>query len=389
MGLASRINRLSPSLTIAITQKARELKEKGRDILAFSAGEPDFDTPEVIKRKAIEAIEEGFTKYTSVFGIPELIEAIRTKLKRDNGLDYSPDEIVVSNGAKQSLFNIFANIVEEGDEVIIPAPYWVTYPELVKYHGGVVKVIETDESTGFKITPDQLERALTPKTKAVILTTPSNPTGAIYTRQELEELERVLRGHDLYIISDEIYEKLVYDGEFCSVASISDWLLERTVVVNGLSKSHAMTGWRFGYCATKDKELVKGMIKLQSQTTSNINSITQKAAIPALLGEADIDVAKMVEEFKKRRDFVHRELNKIPGLSALKPAGAFYIFVNHRQLHPDSMEFALRLLEEEGVAVVPGVGFGAEGYFRFSFATDMETIAKGVERIANFCSKFK
>jgi len=389
MGLAHRINLLSPSLTIGITQKARELKKKGRDILTFSAGEPDFDTPQLIKKRAIEAIEAGFTKYTSVTGIPELIEAIRIKLKRDNGLDYLPEEIVASNGAKQSLFNIFATLIEEGDEVIIPAPYWVTYPELVKYHGGVVKVIKTTPSSGFKIKPEQLEEAITPKTKALILTTPSNPTGSIYSREEIRRLGEVLEGKGIYIISDEIYEKLVYEGEFCSVASVSETLLEWTIVVNGLSKSHAMTGWRFGYCATKNRELVKGMVKLQSQTTSSINSITQKAAIPALLGEADQEVEEMVREFKKRRDFVYQQIHQIPGLSALKPAGAFYIFVDHRQLMENSMEFALHLLEEEGVAVVPGIGFGMEGFFRLSFATDMETIKKGLERLANYCSQYR
>ena len=381
---SKRIEKLSPSLTIAISQKARDLKAAGRDVLAFSAGEPDFDTPEIIKKEGIKAIEEGFTKYTAVAGIPEVIEAVRVKLKKDNNLDYSHDEIIVSNGAKQSLFNIMASLIDERDEVIIPAPYWVTYPEIVKYHGGVPVSIMTDESTGFKITPEMLKKAITPKTKMLIITTPSNPTGAVYTKEELEALADVLKGTDIWVVSDEMYEKLIYDGEFTATASINKDMLQRTITVNGLSKSHAMTGWRFGYCASKNKELVKNMIKLQSQSTSNVNSITQKAAIPALLGKADKDVENMRKEFQKRRDYVYEAFNKIPGLSAAKPAGAFYIFVNHKEIMPKSMNFALTLLEDKGVAVVPGIGFGSEGYFRFSFATDLEIIKEGIKRIEEF-----
>ncbi len=381
---SKRIDKLSPSLTIAISQKARELKVQGRDILAFSAGEPDFDTPEVIKYEAIRAITQGFTKYTNVAGIPELLEAIKIKLKRDNHLDYDLDEIIASNGAKQSLFNIFACLINKGDEVIIPAPYWVTYPELVKYHGGVPVSIETDESTNFKLTPEKLKKAITKKTKALVLTTPSNPTGSVYTKEELKALAEILKDTDIWVISDEMYEKLIFDGTFTATASINKDMLQRTITVNGLSKSHAMTGWRFGYCASKNKELVKNMTKLQSQSTSNINTITQKAAIPALLGKADADVEHMRKEFKRRRDFVYEAFNDIDGLSAAKPAGAFYIFVNHKNIVKDSMAFALDLLEEKGVAVVPGIGFGSEGYFRFSFATDFETINKGIQRIEEF-----
>ncbi|WP_024790400.1 pyridoxal phosphate-dependent aminotransferase [Lebetimonas sp. JH292] len=381
---SKRIQKLSPSLTIAISQKARDLKAQGRDILAFSAGEPDFDTPEVIKYEAIKAITEGFTKYTNVAGIPELLEAIKIKLKRDNHLDYEMDEIVVSNGAKQSLFNIFAAIVDKGDEVIIPAPYWVTYPELVKYHGGIPVIIQTNEKTNFKITPDMLKKAITPKTKALMITSPSNPTGSIYSKKELSAIAEILKETNIWVISDEMYEKLIYEGEFVAAASINEDMYKRTVTVNGLSKSHAMTGWRFGYCASKNKELVKKMITLQSQSTSNINTITQKAAIPALLGKADEGIKKMVNEFKRRRDFVYEAFNSIEGLSAAKPQGAFYIFVNHKKIVNDSMNFALDLLEEKGVAVVPGLGFGSEGYFRFSFATDFETINKGIKRIEEF-----
>ena len=379
--LSNRIKKLSPSLTIAISQKARELKASGRDVLAFSAGEPDFDTPTKIKQEAIKAIEEGFTKYTAVAGIPELLDAIKTKLKKENNLDYDATEIIVSNGAKQSLFNIFASILDNGDEVIIPASYWVTYPEVVKYHDGVPVIVETFEKTGFKITPDMLQKAITPKTKALILTTPSNPTGAVYSKEELQAIAEVLKGTDILVVSDEMYEKLVYGVEFCPTASISEDMLKRTITVNGLSKSVAMTGWRFGYCATKIPQLNKAMITLQSQATSNINSITQKAAIPALLGEVDEDIGMMRVAFEERMNFVYEKFNKIEGLSAYKPNGAFYIFVNHKQIEADSMKFALSLLEKENVAVVPGVGFGSEGYFRFSFATSMDNLKEGIRRI--------
>jgi len=386
---SKRIEKLSPSLTIAISQKARELKAQGRDILAFSAGEPDFDTPEVIKYEAIKAITDGFTKYTDVAGIPELLEAIKIKLKRDNHIDYDLDEIIVSNGAKQSLFNIFAVLLNEGDEVIIPAPYWVTYPEIVKYHDGKPVIIQTDEKTDFKITPDMLKKAITKKTKAIILTTPSNPTGSVYTKDEIKALSDVLKDTNIWVISDEMYEKLIYEGKFTAVASVDENMYKRTITVNGLSKSHAMTGWRFGYCAAKNKDLIKAMIKLQSQSTSNINTITQKAAIAALLGKADKDVEEMRKEFQKRRDFVYNAFNSIEGLSAIKPAGAFYIFVNHKKIVKESMAFAMDLLEEKGVAVVPGIGFGSEGYFRFSFATDFETINRGIKRIEEFVKELQ
>ncbi len=386
---SKRINKLSPSLTIAISQKARELKAKGKNILAFSAGEPDFDTPDVIKKEAIKAINEGFTKYTPVAGIPELLEAIKIKLKRDNNLEYEIDEIIVSNGAKQSLFNIMACLIDEGDEVIIPSPYWVTYPEIVKYHGGKVVTINTDETTNFKITPTMLKNAITNKTKMLILTTPSNPTGAVYSKEELIEISNILKDTNIWVVSDEMYEKLIYDKEFTSVGSINEDMLNRTITVNGLSKSHAMTGWRFGYLATKNKELIKNINKLQSQMTSNINSITQKAAISALLGKADKDVENMVKEFKKRRDYVYKAFNEIEGLKANKVDGAFYIFVNHKQITNNSMEFALNLLDKKGVAVVPGVGFGSEGYFRFSFATDLDTIKKGIAKIKEYIKESK
>ncbi len=382
-----RIETLSESMTMAITALAKQLKREGKDVLSFSAGEPDFDTPRAIKDAAIQAIEEGFTKYTAVEGIPELLEAISGKLRRDNNLEYAPSQIIVSNGAKQSLFNLFQTILDEGDEVIVPAPYWVTYPELVKYSGATPIFIQTDESTGFKITADQLEKAITPKTKMLILTTPSNPTGAVYSKAELEALAEVLKGTDIFVCSDEMYEKLVYEGSFTSAASIDEDMYNRTFTINGLSKSAAMTGWRFGYLAAPDTSFIKAMKKLQSQSTSNICSITQKAAIPGLDGTIDEDIEYMRQEFKKRRDEAVDLFNAIDGLSVLSPHGAFYLFVNHSQVEPDSMKFAKELLERKGVAVVPGIGFGSEGYFRFSFATDIESIKEGIKRIEEFIAR--
>lgn len=385
--LSDRIDILSESITIAVTTLAQELRAQGKDILSFSAGEPDFDTPQVIKDSAIAAINNGFTKYTAVDGIPELKAAVSAKLKRDNGLDYAANQIIVSNGAKHSLFNLFQVTINEGDEVIIPSPYWVTYPELVKYSGGKVVEIETDDTSGFKITPDQLKKAITPKTKMLILTTPSNPTGSVYSKEELRALGEVLKGTDVLVASDEMYEKLVYDGEFTSAAAISEDMYDRTITINGLSKSVAMTGWRFGYLAAKDTELIKAMKKLQSQSTSNICSITQKAAITGLDGSADTEIEMMRQAFASRRDEAVKLFNAIDGLSVVKPDGAFYLFVNIKEVEKDSLKFSKALLEETGVAVVPGLGFGADGYFRFSFATDIDSIREGIQRIKDFIAK--
>ena len=382
--LSDRIQTLSPSLTIAIASLARDLKAQGKDILSFSAGEPDFGTPQRIKDEAIKAINDGFTQYTAVPGTADLLEAVATKLKRDNGLDYAPSDIIVSNGAKQSLFNLTQALLNPGDEVIIPAPYWVTYPEIVKYTGSVPVVIDTNEIAGFKITAKQLQAAITPKTTMLILTTPSNPTGSVYSRSELEALAEVLKGTDITVVSDEMYEKLVYGIDFTATASISEDMYQRTVTVNGLSKSVAMTGWRFGYLATPNKALIAAMNKLQSQSTSNINSITQKAAIPALLGEVDDDINSMRRAFEGRADEAVKLFNEIDGLSVLKPQGAFYLFVNIKDISNDSIEFCKELLQATGVAVVPGIGFGSEGYFRFSFATDITTIREGIRRIEKF-----
>jgi len=388
--LSRRIQALSPSMTIAISTLAQDLKAEGKDILSFSAGEPDFDTPEKIKEAAIDAIRQGFTKYTAVAGIPELLDAIRGKLSRDNGLVYERSQIIVSNGAKQSLFNLTQALIDEGDEVIIPAPYWVTYPELVKYAQGKPVIIETDDRSGFKITPAQLKAAITDRTKLLILTSPSNPTGSVYSREELEALAEVLKGTEVKVVSDEMYEKLVFDGtEFVATASISEDMFQRTVTVNGLSKSVAMTGWRFGYLATPDAALVKKMISLQSQSTSNICSITQKAAIPALNGDVDDEIETMRQAFESRMHEAVRLFNDVEGLSVLQPKGAFYLFVNIKDVSDDSMKFSQDLLKDYGVAVVPGIGFGSEGYFRFSYATDIVTIREGVRRIEKFVEKLR
>lgn len=387
--LSDRIKTLSPSLTIAVASLARDLKAQGKDILSFSAGEPDFETPQPIKDEAIKAINEGFTRYTAVAGIPELLQSIAGKLKRENNLEYAPSDIIVSNGAKQSLFNLFQAVINEGDEVIIPSPYWVTYPELVKYAGGIPVIIHTDEISGFKITDDQLKAAITPKTKMIVLTSPSNPTGSVYSKSELESLAEVLKDTDILVASDEMYEKLVYDTDFVAAASISEDMYQRTVTINGLSKSVAMTGWRFGYLATPNKALIRAMNDLQSQSTSNINSITQKAALVALDGKVDDEIERMRRAFEGRAAEAVKLFNEIDGLSVLKPQGAFYLFVNTKDISNDSIEFCKELLQATGVAVVPGIGFGAEGYFRFSFATDITTIREGIRRIEKFVKSKK
>ena len=385
MKIANRMEKLSPSVTMAITALGRELKAQGKDILSFSAGEPDFNTPEVIKQAAIKAIEDGHTKYTAVEGIIETKQAIINKLKRDHGLEYQLDHIVVSNGAKHSLFNLFQLLIEEGDEVIIPTPCWVTYPEQVKFSDGVPVFIDTDDTTEFKITAEQLKAAITPKSKILLLNSPSNPTGGVYTKEELTEIGKVLEGTDILVFSDEMYEKIMYDGQkFTTAAEVSEDMYQRTITINGLSKSVAMTGWRFGYIATPKTEIVKAMIKFQGQVTSNVNSITQHAAICALEGHADEDIETMRQAFEERRNIAVAAFNAIEGITCVNPQGAFYLFVNIKEVTNDSMKFCSDLLEEKGVAVVPGLAFGTEGYFRFSFATDLASIEEGIRRIKDF-----
>ncbi len=388
MELANRMDNLSPSVTMAITALGRELKAQGRDILSFSAGEPDFNTPDIIKEAAIQAITEGHTKYTAVEGITETKQAIIDKLKRDHDLDYELGHIVISNGAKHSLFNLFQLLIQKGDEVIIPAPYWVTYPEQVKYSDGVPVFIDTDDSTNFKVTAEQIKEAITPKTKILLLNSPSNPTGAIYTKEDLIEIGKVLEGTNILVFSDEMYEKIIYDGKkFTATAEVSEDLFKRTVTINGLSKCVAMTGWRFGYIATPNTALVKAMIKLQGQCTSNINSITQHASIVALEGKADSAIDMMKEQFQERRNVAVKAFNDIEGVSCVNPDGAFYLFVNIEGVTNDSMTFCSQLLEEQGVAVVPGLAFGTEAHFRFSFATDLASIEEGIRRIRAFIEK--
>jgi aspartate aminotransferase len=385
MKIANRMENLSPSVTMAITALARELKAQGKDILSFSAGEPDFDTPLIIKQAAIKAINDGQTKYTAVEGIIATKQAIINKLKKDHNLDYKLDNILISNGAKHSLFNLFQVLVEDGDEVIIPAPYWVTYPEQVKFSDGVPVFIDTDDSTEFKITPEQLKAAITPKTKILLLNTPSNPTGSVYTKEELTALGKVLEGTNIIVLSDEMYEKIIYNGKkFTAAAEVSEDMFKRTVTINGLSKAVAMTGWRFGYLATPDVKLAKALIKLQGQVTSNINTMTQYAAIPALEGDADADIEMMRAAFEERKNIVVKSFNEIKGLSTIDPDGAFYAFVNIKAVTNDSMKFCADLLEQKGVALVPGLAFGTEGYVRFSFATDLATIQEGIKRIKEF-----
>lgn len=386
--LSKRVQSLSESLTIAISTIAREMKARGEDILSFSAGEPDFDTPKIIKNAAIDAIEKGCGKYTAVPGSAELLAAVCEKLQRDNNLSYTPKNIITNVGAKHSLFNLFQAILNEGDEVIIPAPYWVTYPEIVKLCGATPVILETDEKSGFKITKKQLQNAITPKTKLLVLNSPSNPTGAIYLKKDLEELAEVLKPTKILVASDEIYEKLSFAEGFISTAAISEDMFERTITINGLSKSSAMPGWRFGYLASANLELVSAINRLQSQSTSNITSIVQEAAIPALLGRIETQMQEMKEVFKQRRDIAVELINEIPNISVLKPDGAFYLFINVSKVEADSMKFARLLLEKKKVAVVPGIGFGSDGYIRFSFATDLETIKKGIERLSEFVLEY-
>jgi aspartate aminotransferase len=374
---------------MAISSKARQMKNEGIDVLSFSAGEPDFDTLKIVKDEAIKAINSGFSKYTAIPGAPEVLQAIQTKLKRDHGLRYETSQIITNVGAKHSLFNLFQAIIDPKDEVIVPAPYWVTYPEIILYCEGVPVFIDTNEETDFKITPKMLECAITPKTKALILNTPSNPTGSVYSKKELEALGEVLKGTKIIVASDEMYEKLIYGKPFTAVASVSEDLFNRTVTINGLSKCAAMTGWRFGYMASVMDELNSAIKNLQSQSTSNICSIVQKAAIPALLGQANDEMLYMKKAFEKRRDMAVELFSQIKGLSVFKPDGAFYLFINCKEIEPDSMTFCKRMLEEVKVATVPGSGFGCDGYFRFSFATDEVSIQEGIGRIKKFVENYK
>ncbi|MDH7499154.1 MAG: pyridoxal phosphate-dependent aminotransferase [candidate division NC10 bacterium] len=395
MSLSARAKNISPSPTLAITAKAKQMKAQGIDVISFGAGEPDFDTPDHIKAAAIRAIQEGFTKYTPSGGIDELKDAVVKKLKRDNHLEYEKSEVVISCGAKHSLFNLAEVLFEEGDEVIIPAPYWVTYPEQVKLAGAKPVFVQTPESEGFALSRPLLEAAITPRTKAVILNSPGNPTGAVYNRQLLQGIADLAGRSGIYVISDECYEALTYDGEeHVSIASLGKEIRALTVVVNACSKPYSMTGWRIGYAAGP-REIIKAMDDLQSQSTSNPTSIAQKAAVEALLGPQDA-VAKMRSEFDRRRRTMVDRLNAMPGVTCTLPKGAFYAFPNFSpyygrkwergEIHGSS-DLATYLLEDAQVAVVPGLDFGSDSHIRLSYATSMANIEKGLERIANSLAK--
>ena len=397
MNLSKKAGNISPSITLSITAKANELKAQGVDVVSFGAGEPDFNTPQNIINAAIKAMQDGKTKYTPAGGILELKKTICKKFKEDNGLDYTTDQITISTGAKQCLANVFMAILNPGDEILIPIPYWVSYPELVKLADGVPVFVETLKENNYKYTIEDLEKAVSDKTKAVLINSPNNPTGTIYNREELIEIAEFAKKHDLLIISDEIYEKLIYDGEkHISIASLSEDAFERTVVINGVSKTYAMTGWRLGYMAAS-KEITKLMTSIQSHMTSNVNTISQYAAIEALNGPIE-DLNTMVKEFERRRNFMVDRLSKIDGVSIIKPSGAFYIMVNISSYFnttfkgeeiKNSLDFSRVLLDEEKVAVIPGAGFGLDEYIRLSYATSMDIIETGIDRIAMFINKIK
>lgn len=389
MFLSQRARSIKPSPTLAIDAKAKALKAQGVDVIGFGVGEPDFDTPGNIKEAGIKAIENGFTKYCPVGGTDDLKDAIIEKLKKDNGLSYERGEIIVSCGAKHSLYNIAMTVLEKGDEVIIPAPYWVSYPDIVALADATPVIVNTSEKNGFKMTADEFRRAITPKTKAVVINSPSNPTGSSYSKKELEGIAEIAVEKKILIISDDIYEKLVYDGfEFTSIASLGKEVKDLTIVVNGVSKAYAMTGWRIGYAAGS-KEIITAMTNIQSQSTSNPTSIAMKASTEALKGPQDA-VNSMVREFDKRRVYMVERLNKINGITCLRPNGAFYAFPNitgllgksfNGKILNSSSDVATCLLDEVKVALVPGSAFGAEGYLRLSYATSMENIKEGIDRI--------
>lgn len=388
MKITKRAKNIQPSFTLTITAKAKEMKKQGLDVVSFGAGEPDFDTMSHIKDAAKRAIDEGFTKYTSTSGITELKEAVCMKLRRDNWLDYETKEILVSTGAKQSLFNIILTLIEEKDEVIIPVPYWVSYKEMVNFAGGKSILLKTNN---FKIDPQSLERAITPKTKMLILNSPANPTGVVYEEKELKQIANVCTKNNIIVLSDEIYEKLTYGKKHHSIAAMNDKIKKLTIVVNGVSKTFAMTGWRIGYAAGPE-DVIKAATRIQDHSTSNPSSIGQKAALAALTGPMD-HVDKMTWEYRRRRDFMVERLNRIKGIYASRPDGAFYVFANissfyNRQVN-GSLEFCKRLLEEAYVATIPGIGFGDDRFIRLSFATGMDHIRRGLDRMEKFCDKIR
>ncbi len=388
--VSNSLKRIKPSPTIAVTSKAREMRAAGKDVIGLGAGEPDFDTPDNIKEAAIEAIRKGDTKYTAVDGTPALKKAIQAKFSRENDLSYELDQISVGTGGKQVLYNAFMATINKDDEVIIPAPYWVSYPDIVLLAGGKPKIIKCDEKNNFKLTPEKLKKAISKKTKWIIINSPSNPTGSGYTKDEIIALSKILmKYNNLYILSDDIYEHITYDGfKFFTIAQIEK-LKNRTLTMNGVSKSYSMTGWRIGYAAGP-KEIIKAMAKIQSQSTSNPTSISQAAAVEALNGTQDF-ILERSNSFKERRNFVVDSLNNIKGISCLSPEGAFYVFPNCKKLLnkktklKTDKDFVEKLLEKAEVAVVQGSAFGLDGYFRISYATSMENLKKAMKRIQTFC----
>ena len=392
--VSNSLKRIKPSPTLAVTQKAREMKDAGKDVIGLGAGEPDFDTPDNIKEAAIDAIRRGETKYTAVDGTPKLKKAIQGKFSRENNLSYELSQISVGTGGKQIIYNAFMATLNPGDEVIIPAPYWVSYPDMVLLAGGKPKIVQCSEKNEFKIKPKELKKAISKKTKWLIINSPSNPTGSCYTEEELEELSEILiKNKKIYILSDDIYEHITYDGfKFFTIAQI-DALKDRTLTMNGVSKSYSMTGWRIGYGAGP-KEIIKAMAKIQSQSTTNPSSISQVAAVEALNGTQEF-IKTRTESFKERRDFVVKSLNKIKGLTCFKPNGAFYVFpnckscLNKKDIKKNKIktdkDFVESLLENAGVAVVQGSAFGLPGFFRISYATSMENLQKALAKIKEFC----
>lgn len=387
MKLARRSN-INPSLTLAMNARAKQMKAQGIDVISFAAGEPDFPTPQHVKEAGKKAIDDNKTYYTPESGIPELKDAVRQKLKTENGLEYGVDQISINSGAKHSVFNALAVLLEEGDEVIIPAPYWVSYPEMVKISGGIPVFIHTSKETGFKISRDDLKKAITRRTKAIILNSPCNPTGAVYTGEELYALADLIEGIDMVIISDEVYEKIIYRGEHVSIATYSNEIKEKTIVVNGLSKTFSMTGWRIGYTAGP-KAIIEAINRLQGHSSGNPTSISQYAGLMALKTPASF-LDGWIGEFRKRKDYILGELNSIDGVTCTDPAGAFYVFPDVSGLYgrrygekriEDSVELSYYLLEKGRIAVVPGKAFGADNHIRLSFATSMKNIVEGMRRL--------
>jgi aspartate aminotransferase len=384
--LAGRLSQIKPSSTLAITSKAKRLKSEGKDIISLAAGEPDFDTPDFVKEAAQAAIQAGFTKYTPTTGIPDLKKLIVEKFKKDNGIDYLPEQVIVSCGAKHSIFNALMCLVDPGDEVLIPSPFWVSYPEMVHVCGGSVHFIQTTPEDNFKLKPQDLSRHITSNTKVLIVNSPANPTGCVYTEEELRQVGRICADNKIFIISDEIYEKIIFDNmRHFSIAAASPGVYNLAITVNGLSKSHAMTGWRIGYVGAPP-DIAEAMSKLQDHSTSNPTSIAQKAAVAAL-GGPDTFAKNMCAEFQKRRDFVVSRLAGMRKLSCVRPQGAFYIFCGIASTKLDSVTFATRLLDEAGVAVIPGDSFGRDDYVRMSFAAGAVDLARAFDRIGAWLNK--